>query len=139
MVFDLGIEEDHIASIFLKFQNDKKIYYFEGWVLIKNFIKNQWYTTPTIRKGIETVISQLPPKIMAYIKETGYILYISPDRIPISPDILSVSESKSKSKSEHLPQKEDKKEIQLRRGGERKSDWISTQQLIQQKYGTDKR
>jgi len=59
MSFDTGLEEKVILDILSKFEKDIRIKYEKGWVLIKNYQKNQ-STHPNTQKGIEREMSELP-------------------------------------------------------------------------------
>ena len=69
MALDTGIDrEDMLPSIIKRFERDDKIYYFDGWVYIKNFIRHQAVNDSVIL-GIKRSLSDVPVRIIAYIKE----------------------------------------------------------------------
>lgn len=55
MVYDTGIEKNEILNIFLKFEEDKKVYFKDWIVVIVNFVKNQNITSEkdNLWKGIQ--------------------------------------------------------------------------------------
>lgn len=78
MIFDTGIGLEEIRNILQKFQNDKKIYYIDGWIIICNFPKyQQCEKSPKIKDGIKAIIAILPSKIKERI-DTLSIPYTYP-------------------------------------------------------------
>lgn len=59
IAFDTGIEQDTVLKIFERFGFANKIIYKDGWIVIKNFIKNQ-SSNPKVDKGIIREIQELP-------------------------------------------------------------------------------
>ena len=59
IAFDTGIDRDMVAKIFTRFEEEDKVIYRDGWVLISNFIKHQ-SVNPKITKGIETSVNHCP-------------------------------------------------------------------------------
>jgi len=59
MAFETGIDREMIEKILARFQDDNKVIYKNGWLLIVNFTKNQKYN-PSMLKNIENVIHTLP-------------------------------------------------------------------------------
>lgn len=57
--FDTGIEKNRLAQSVDKLSKDGKISYKNNRIIIINFIKNQ-NVNPSVEKGIERVINQLP-------------------------------------------------------------------------------
>lgn len=71
IAFDTGIDRDMVLKILDRFAKDKKIYYLEGWLAIKNFAKHQ-KDNPKVKKGIEIAMQQVPSEIIDRIyKENG--------------------------------------------------------------------
>ena len=82
IAFESGLDESVIPNMLKKFQNDKKIFYIEEWVIICNFPKHQEVErSPKIRKGIENVIDLLPEKVR-YAIDTLSIPYTYPLNYP---------------------------------------------------------
>lgn len=62
--FDTGLGIDEIRRILKKLENDKKVYYVDGWVIICNFPRYQDYEkSPKIKEGIEIILNNLPTSI----------------------------------------------------------------------------
>jgi len=57
---DTGIDKDMVLNILGRFERDGKIKYWDGWMVIKNFIKNQNQRSPMILAGIEKELSVSP-------------------------------------------------------------------------------
>jgi hypothetical protein len=61
--FDTGFDNDMILKILDRFSKDNKITYKDGWIIIKNFIKNQRQSDnkeDNINKGIKNMLDSLP-------------------------------------------------------------------------------
>ena len=73
---ETGLEKDHLGKLLPRLKG--KIYFFRvrdgedgeesSWIYIKNFIKHQ-QVNDKIKKGIETVLENLPPKIKEELKK----------------------------------------------------------------------
>jgi hypothetical protein len=72
VAMDTGIDKDMVVKIIDRFTKDGKIYYVEGWVGIKNFVKNQNQRSPQVIKGIENEITAIPKDIMDKMIGLGY-------------------------------------------------------------------
>lgn len=60
IALDSGIDKEMVIKILKRFEKDKKIFYKEGWVAIKNFQKHQNTQNPKISRGIEIGLSKAP-------------------------------------------------------------------------------
>jgi hypothetical protein len=69
MAIETGIDKDMVEKVLKRFTKDKKIYFIKGWVVIKNFIKNQNQGSPKVKVGIEAELSKIPAEILTKIKE----------------------------------------------------------------------
>jgi predicted regulator of amino acid metabolism with ACT domain len=65
---DTGIDRDMVLKIIQRFTDDKKIYYIDGWICIKNFVKHQNQKSPTVRKGIEVELKNIPKNIAEMVE-----------------------------------------------------------------------
>jgi len=63
--YDTWIWIQDIKKIIDKFSEDKKIYLYEWYIMIKNFIKNQ-NLNPSVEKWIERELLSIPKNILAY-------------------------------------------------------------------------
>lgn len=78
IAFDTGIDRETVIKILGRFEEAGKIYYREGYVIIKNFIKHQDISgNSKIRKGIEVILNNLPANIKIILEELS-IPYIYP-------------------------------------------------------------
>ncbi len=59
---ETGIDKDMIEKIIDKFTADDRVYYIEGYVILRNFIRHQ-VTNTKILMGIKRVIDALPDHI----------------------------------------------------------------------------
>jgi len=67
MATDTGIDKDMLTKIIGRFQDDDKVMYQDGWVVVKNFIKHQNYNSISVKTGIERELDTLPTKIRDYV------------------------------------------------------------------------
>jgi predicted regulator of amino acid metabolism with ACT domain len=66
---ETGLDKEMVIKIIKRFSKEKKIFYQDGWVIIKNFIKHQNTKNPKILKGIEIELQNAPEHIrnIAYV------------------------------------------------------------------------
>src|SRR3990167_7010957 len=57
---ETGIDKEMVEKVLARFTRDGKIFYVNGWVGIRNFIKNQNQKSPMVQKGIETELESVP-------------------------------------------------------------------------------
>ena len=67
IALDTGIDKDMIVKLLNRFTDDNKVYYKDGWIVIRNFIKHQNYKNPKILKAIEDNLSLAPDNLIPYI------------------------------------------------------------------------
>ncbi len=72
IAFDTGIDKDMIEKITNRFSEDKKIFYIDGYIYVKNFRKHQ-NNNPSIEIAIEKSLDEIPEEIMNKIKALGII------------------------------------------------------------------
>lgn len=75
IAFDTGIDKEMVLKIIERFSKDKKIFYEQGFIIIKNFIKHQNQNSPKIKTAIEKQISELPENLKKCISVTEYGIY----------------------------------------------------------------
>lgn len=68
--FDTGIKKNEILNILQRFEKDNKAIYRDGWIWIKNFIKNQ-VINDSVRLGIIRAMGEIPLEIHTKLK-TGW-------------------------------------------------------------------
>lgn len=69
IALDTGIDkQEMLPKIINRFSRDKKIYYIDGWIYVKNFAKHQ-AENESVKKGIERSLGDVPEHIMAKISE----------------------------------------------------------------------
>lgn len=64
----VGLEIMTLDAILKRFERDNKISYIDGWVVIHNFIKHQNFKSPSIQKGIEIQLLEVPDEIKTLIQ-----------------------------------------------------------------------
>lgn len=67
MAVETGIETEMVKKILARFEEDGKIKYQDGWVVIKNFLKHHEQGSPTVKKAIETTLSTAPAWAKSFI------------------------------------------------------------------------
>src|SRR3990167_8084263 len=78
IAFESGLDESVLPAMLKKFQDDKKIYYIDEWIIICNFPKHQESEkSPKIREGITNALNLLPPKVR-FAMDTLSIPYLYP-------------------------------------------------------------
>jgi len=65
MANETGIEKEMLLKMIKRLKG--KVYYFNGWVYLKNFAKHQ-SNNESVKKGIETAISLIPKEIMEKVQ-----------------------------------------------------------------------
>ena len=65
IVFETQLSEEKIGKCLKKF--DKKIYYKDGWVFVKNFAKHQ-VLNDSVMKGIDNLVSKLPRRVSEWVQ-----------------------------------------------------------------------
>lgn len=68
MAQETGIESEMLEKILSRFTNDQKVYYHNGWVMIKNFSKHQKATSHTVQTAIRANLLGLPEDIRNYFR-----------------------------------------------------------------------
>lgn len=72
VALDTGVEENTVRTIVKRFSDEGRIFFVDGWLIIKNFIKHQ-QDNPKILSGIRLAISEIPSQIRDRVKiEYGY-------------------------------------------------------------------
>lgn len=68
VAFDTGIDKEMILKIIDRFSQNKKVYYLDGWIYVKNFSKHQ-SVNDSIQKGIVRSLETVPKEILSKIKQ----------------------------------------------------------------------
>ena len=64
---DTGIEKEMVIKILARFQKDGKVLYKDGWVCLKNRIKFNKMTNPSINAGVAHRIKNCPEFINEFL------------------------------------------------------------------------
>lgn len=73
MAVETGIDKENIEKVILpRFEKDGKIFYRNGWICIKNFVKNQNQGSPKVKEGIKREIMAVPKDILEEFVNLGY-------------------------------------------------------------------
>jgi len=113
MAFDTGIDKDMILKIFERFSTDKKVYYVNGWVVMRNFIKNQSTNSPMIIAGMKREFKEIPLEIKEKVEgiDRVYIEYVY-DKLSIVKLSLSNINNNYSEDFEKLDDKDQRKELE---------------------------
>lgn len=66
MSFETGITANDLATMLTRLQ--PKVKYVDGWVVLRNGIKNQNYHSPKIKTGIDMALQKCPPELIELLK-----------------------------------------------------------------------
>lgn len=96
---ETGIDKEMVEKILKRFTNDNKIFYVDGWVGIKNFIKHQNHKSPQVQKGIERELEEIPENVkkMVLLSESDTISI--PYTYPIAPNLTKPNLTKPNAKA----------------------------------------
>lgn len=67
MGLETGYEVSMLKRILERFTSDRKIYYIEGYIVIRNFMKYQNLSGWKTEKGIKRIIDTLPERLRKFI------------------------------------------------------------------------
>ena len=70
--FDTGFNSDTVTHILRKFEDAKKVYRYNNFVIIRNFPKHQQLKSDNVIKGIAAILCKLPDDLLCYLEEIGY-------------------------------------------------------------------
>ena len=62
IAFETGLDKDMVPKLLKRFEEEGKVYYYDGWIIISNFIKYQPLGAK-IEQGIRTIHNALPKDI----------------------------------------------------------------------------
>jgi hypothetical protein len=65
MAFETGLETNELATTLRRL--DPKVKYVDGWVILKNGIKNQNYKNEKMKRGIEIVLERVPSEVLQHV------------------------------------------------------------------------
>lgn len=99
--FDTGIDKDMIEKILRRFCEDGKMFYQNGWLVLRNFVKHQ-RLNPSIKKGIMKSYAELP----AWLQE---IIQISENEALAIEVVIPNSTQSGDSLPTDSPQRKEKK------------------------------
>lgn len=68
---DTGLSVDMVEKIIGRFERDDKLYYKDGWIIVKNFLKHQNTNNPKIISGINRELKDIPSLVIAYAYSIG--------------------------------------------------------------------
>ena len=89
--FDTGLQGDELEKMMGRFEASGKAYRKDGFIILPNWPKHQkWKTNANIKAGIETVLKGLPPEMISFLKDIGYLYPMDSPSTPMdSPSTLS--------------------------------------------------
>ena len=63
IAFDTGIDKEMIEKIFQRFEEDNKMMYVDGWIVITHFTKHQKFN-PSTKAAVEEIIIRIPDSVL---------------------------------------------------------------------------
>lgn len=69
---ETGIDKEMVLKILDRFSKDGKVFYYNGWLCLKNFVKNQNQNSPKVQAGIKNEIGLIPRDILEKFIGYGY-------------------------------------------------------------------
>jgi len=120
--FETGIAFDRLSIVFERLSKASKVYYIDGFVVIKNFTKHQ-QSNNNVKKGIERALSELPHELKEKLLSSDRLCidyqrlcieYRQPEPKPepkLEPEPKPENENKFLSETEPSAQGEKKKEV----------------------------
>ena len=70
--FDTGFNPDTVTHILRKFEEAKKVFKKDNYIIIRNFPKHQQLKSENVIKGIAAILSKLPDDLLCYLEEIDY-------------------------------------------------------------------
>jgi hypothetical protein len=68
---ETGIDKEMVIKIIGRFTKDLKVFYKDGWIVVRNFIKHQNQRSPKIQKGIEVELKNVPEGVKDLLELKG--------------------------------------------------------------------
>jgi hypothetical protein len=96
IVFDSGFSAGKVKEIITRFEAAGKAFYYQDeFIIIPKWPKHQkWQEKKKIESGIITVLKNMPPQLLGFLKKIGYTYPI--DSLSIAYDSLSSDETEKK-------------------------------------------
>jgi hypothetical protein len=94
MAFESGIDERDLEKTMLP-KLKPKVFYKDGWIILKNFVKYQRIKSESVVIGIKKSLNEAPKSILEYAKKQGYW-----DGVGVIPPSSHILESESELESE---------------------------------------
>lgn len=80
---NLDLDDESMDKIIEILEARRKVFFLEGWVIIKSWPKHQkWDCRPTIKTGIDKCLKQTPKSILYKAKSIGYLYPIPTEYLP---------------------------------------------------------
>jgi len=102
---ETGLDKEMVIKIIHRFTRDNKVYYADGWLCLKNFVKNQKNESPTVQTGIKNEIALVPKDILEKFIQYGYSMDTTSNLIKSN----LIKSNLKKEESRALTTKEEKK------------------------------
>ena len=81
---ETGVDREMVDKVLRRFSAENRIYYVDGWVGIKNFIKHQNQNSSKVKKGIESELESAPQAIKDAVSGKGIDTLSHPNPNPNS-------------------------------------------------------
>lgn len=68
---ETGIDKEMVEKILKRFERDGKIFYVEGWLGMRNFVKHQNQNSRKVKRGIEIELERVPRQVQDVVYAKG--------------------------------------------------------------------
>ena len=75
LAFDTGYDQEMIKKILLRFERDGKAFYEQGWLILKNFTKNQTYN-PSTCIAVANLVQSLPDWLRLRLADKTDVIHV---------------------------------------------------------------
>lgn len=72
IAMETGIDKEMVIKVIDRFSKDQKVFYQNGWICMKNFVKNQNQRSPKVITGIKNELNAVPKDILDVFVGFGY-------------------------------------------------------------------
>jgi len=72
IVHDTGLDIEDVQRFLAFFQEERKVYRWKDYIIMKNWPKHQNIHSPKITAGIERILGTLSPDLLRYVVEVDY-------------------------------------------------------------------
>lgn len=105
--FDTGLTLAQIKKGMDTLLIHNKVLFFEGWIVIKNFLRHQNLKSIKIKTGVVKILESLPERVLGMVSYDMDTLYISFDKSESESELKPKSKPEEKNIKKETPTKEE--------------------------------